>query len=215
MIKLSNLNKSYEEKVIFKNLNLHIKQGEKVVIIGKSGAGKSTLLNLLSSLDDNYEGNIYINGVCNPAKDKKLQRRLLREDISYVFQNYGLIDEDSIFDNLKIGLKFSKLSQSEIRNNIQGVISTVGLSKDITPDTKIYQLSGGEQQRVAVARALLRNTPILFADEPTGNLDEDTSNDIVRLLLDSENTLVLVTHDLALTPLFDRTLTLERGGLHE
>lgn len=215
MIKLSNLNKSYEDKTIFKGLNLHIKNGEKVVIIGKSGAGKSTLLNLLSSLDSNYEGDIYINDVCNPAQNKKLQRKLLREDISYVFQNYGLIDEDSIFDNLKIGLKFSKLSQSEIRHNIQRILGTVGLSNDITPDTKIYQLSGGEQQRVAVARALLRDTQILFADEPTGNLDEETSNDIVKLLLESENTLILVTHNLALTPLFDRTLTLEGGVLHE
>lgn len=215
MIKLSNLNKSYEDKTIFKNLNLHIKHGEKVVIIGKSGAGKSTLLNLLSSLDGNYEGDIYINDVCNPAQNKKLQRKLLREDISYVFQNYGLIDEDSIFDNLKIGLKFSKLSQSEIRHNIQCILGTVGLSNDITPDTKIYQLSGGEQQRVAVARALLRDTQILFADEPTGNLDEETSNDIVKLLLESENTLILVTHNLALTPMFDRTLTLEGGVLHE
>ena len=177
LIKLEHISKSYGGNQIFDNLNLEVKKGEFIGIKGESGTGKSTLLNIIGLLED-CEGKVFIEGKVINQKNTKEVRKLLRDKIGYLFQNFALIDDLTVYENLKIVL--NGLSKKECRIVILQELKRVGLG-DIL-DKKVFQLSGGEQQRVALVRLILHKSEIILADEPTGSLDKKNAKIIIELL---------------------------------
>ena len=169
-ISLKNITKKFGNKVIFKNFNLNIKKGDFVSIMGPSGTGKSTLLNIIGLLESKDSGDIKILDYLNPKFNSKEGVYLLRKEISYLFQNYGLVENKTVNYNLKMATHFLKLSKNEENKKIKDALSKVGLEN--IENEKVYSLSGGEQQRVALAKIILKPSSIILADEPTGSLDE-------------------------------------------
>ncbi|HHZ06366.1 MAG TPA: putative bacteriocin export ABC transporter [Clostridiales bacterium] len=196
IVTLSNINKSFGDHVIFKNFNLEIKENDFVSIMGNSGTGKTTLLNIIGLLEKPDSGTVEIAGIKNATFDGAKGLQLRRNTISYLFQNYGLVDSETVNYNLKIATKFLKYSKAEERSKIEDTLQTVGLGGFI--NKKVYQLSGGEQQRVAIAKLLLKPSKLLLADEPTGSLDatnRDAILDMLKLLNNQGKTIIVVTHD--------------------
>lgn len=196
VIKLVDICKKYDDKVIFDNLNLEIKGGEFVSIVGESGAGKSTLLNIIGLLETADSGDIIIHNVKNPKLQKRSGSILLRNNIAYLFQNYGLIDNETVLENLMISLRFKQMSRKDKITKAEEALENVGLSG--FGKKKVYKLSGGEQQRVALAKIMLKPCDIILADEPTGSLDDDNKNavlDILKKFNEEGKTVIVVTHD--------------------
>lgn len=196
MIKIMNVSKKFGANVIFHDLNLEIKTGELVAITGNSGCGKTTLLNMIGLIDNNYFGQIeYDNkNITNLSNSKK--QKFIRDHINYLFQNYALIDDDTVINNLALALYYQKKSKFEKSELIKMTLYKLGLSG--YENKKIYTLSGGEQQRIALARAMLKQGNVLLADEPTGNLDTENRNIVLNNLLaenQSGKTVIIVTHD--------------------
>ncbi|TNP10719.1 ABC transporter ATP-binding protein [Bacillus tropicus] len=206
-IKLDNITKNYGDKYIFQDFNLDIYKGEFIGIIGKSGSGKSTLLNIMGLLDEPNQGRVLIQGNDNTYRNKRL---FFRNTLGYIFQNYALMDNETVGANLEVALKFQKKTKLEKRDLMNGVLTQVGLSCSLK--TKVYTLSGGEQQRLAVARILLKKCDVILADEPTGSLDKENRDQVINLLkkLHSEGkTIIVVTHDMDLQNLFSRVVELK------
>ena len=196
MIKLENVTKTIGEKVILENLSLKINQGDLVAIVGKSGSGKSTLLNLLGLIDGDCSGHYEIFGQKNVPVNSAKSQAIIREHISYLFQNFALIDNETVEYNLMLALKYVKLSKKDKVKKIEEILGRVGLSS--TLHQKVSELSGGEQQRIAVARAILKPSQLLLADEPTGSLDPENRDLVLNFLLDMNKegkTVIIVTHD--------------------
>ena len=196
MIKLENITKTIGKKVILENLSLKINQGDLVAIVGKSGSGKSTLLNLLGLIDGDYSGHYEIFGQKNVLVNSAKSQAIIREHISYLFQNFALIDNETVEYNLMLALKYVKLSKKDKVKKIEEILERVGLSS--TLHQKVSELSGGEQQRLAVARAILKPSQLLLADEPTGSLDPENRDLVLNFLLDMNKegkTVIIVTHD--------------------
>ncbi|HRV32285.1 MAG TPA: ABC transporter ATP-binding protein [Candidatus Paceibacterota bacterium] len=194
IIKLENIKKRYGEKEVLRDFNLEIKKGEFVGIIGKSGAGKSTLLNIIGLLEECDDGKVIIEGDQIKTKDRKKIQSLLKNKIGYLFQNYALIDDLTVYENLKIVLEGKDKEMN--KKLILEALNKVELGNIL--DKKIYQLSGGEQQRVAIARLILKKSEIILADEPTGSLDRINGKRIMELLRELNNqgkTIIIVTHD--------------------
>lgn len=186
MIKIEMLSKIYNKKVIYKNINLEFESNQTYALIGSSGSGKTTLLNALARLEKPTSGRVVIDGI---DIWKMKEKSFFKKYLGYVFQNYALIDNKTVFQNLKL--------VNTNTDKISAALKKVGLSKDMLR-SKIYELSGGQAQRVAIARMLLKEKRIILADEPKGALDEKTGNDIIDLLfsLVDENTYIIVaTHD--------------------
>ena len=196
MIKLENITKTIGKKVILENLSLKINQGDLVAIVGKSGSGKSTLLNLLGLIDGDYSGHYEIFGQKNVPVNSAKSQAIIREHISYLFQNFALIDNETVEYNLMLALKYVKLSKKDKVQKIEEILERVGLPS--TLHQKVSELSGGEQQRIAVARAILKPSQLLLADEPTGSLDPENRDLVLNFLLDMNKegkTVIIVTHD--------------------
>ncbi len=196
MIKLENVTKTIGKKVILENLSLKINQGDLVAIVGKSGSGKSTLLNLLGLIDGDYSGHYEIFGQQNVHVNSVKSQAIIREHISYLFQNFALIDNETVEYNLMLALKYVKLSKKDKVKKIEEILERVGLPS--TLHQKVSELSGGEQQRIAVARAILKPSQLLLADEPTGSLDPENRDLVLNFLLDMNKegkTVIIVTHD--------------------
>ena len=192
MITLNNISKKYNEKNIVRNFNLKINKGEFISIVGESGSGKTTLLNIIGLLEKQTSGDIVVLGIKNPTS--KELTKLQREFYGYVFQNYALIEEDSVQTNLKLALKYNKVidKQAEINRALK-LVGLEGYNKK-----KVFELSGGEQQRLALARIMLKKCEIILADEPTGNLDNKNRDIVFNILKDLNKqgkTIVIVTHD--------------------
>ncbi|MEE0930027.1 MAG: ATP-binding cassette domain-containing protein, partial [Acutalibacteraceae bacterium] len=181
IISLSNICKKYDENIIFDNYSLDIEQGEFVSIMGKSGAGKSTLLNIIGLLEKPDSGDIVINGVKNPKFQSSTGTKLLRHHISYLFQNYGLVENETVEQNLKVGTRYLKLKKEQENKKISEALEFVGLQG--YEKKKVYKLSGGEQQKCAIAKVLLTKPKILLLDEPTKGLDAYYKNNLVSLIL--------------------------------
>lgn len=205
MIEAVGIFKSYNKKEIIKNLDVTIQKNVLVAITGESGKGKTTLLNILGLLEKPDSGTVTVNGIANP---KGSQLRLLRRNIlSYMFQNYGLIDEKTVEENLKVSLAYRKVKDEKLE--INNALSYVGM--DGTEKRKIYELSGGEQQRIALARVIIKNADYIFADEPTGNLDirnRDVVFKLLKNLVNSGKSVILVTHDNELSKQADYNISL-------
>lgn len=195
-IKLEKINKSFDQRVILKNFNLEIEKADFVVITGKSGHGKTTLLNIIGMLEKPNSGNLIINDVKNPDINQKSGRNLVRNDVGYLFQNYGLVDNKTVLENLLLPLKLEKNSVNKNNILIREALKEVGLSG--YEKRKIYSLSGGEQQRVSIARLIIKNANIILADEPTSSLDGENEIQVMNLLKslnESGKTIIMVTHN--------------------
>lgn len=201
ILEMHNLNRTFgtgnSTVYALKNVNLKIKKGESVVITGPSGAGKSTLLNILGLLDPNYEGTLRIQGKdCSKLKPAQIDQ-LRADHIGFIFQDFGLIPYLNVIQNIELGFTYSNLERNIRKEKILFCLSAVGLEHRAT--ARISTLSGGEKQRVAIARTLTRSPSLLLADEPTGNLDQDNSQKTIELLLQVQRSsgcaLVVVTHE--------------------
>ncbi|QWI52480.1 ABC transporter ATP-binding protein [Bacillus mycoides] len=209
MIEVKKLSKKYNSHYIFQDINLKISRGEMVALVGPSGIGKSTLLNIMGSLEPFDAGEVLIDGEKINYKDNV---NLLREKIGFLFQNYALIDQETVSKNLDIALKFKKVVNKEELK--QKVMDKVGLSNKMKH--KIYELSGGEQQRVALARLMLKPCEIILADEPTGALDSKNRDMVLEFLKELNRdgkTLVIVTHDPYVAEFCDRQIELSSNNL--
>ena len=185
-IDLLNVSKSFGSKKIFTDLNFKFESGKSYALIGGSGSGKSTLLNIIGRLEKIDSGNVLVD-----KQDiwKIKERTFFKNTVGYVFQNYSLIDNKTVYDNLSLITKDKK--------TITDVLEKVGLSSDYLHQ-KIYELSGGQAQRVAIARMLMKPRKIILADEPTGALDGEIGKEIIRLLLnerDEDKYVIIATHD--------------------
>ena len=195
MIQLKNITKQYHSKTIFDHFNLKIKENELVAIVGNSGSGKSTLLNIIGLLENIDNGEIIINN--KVITNKKQKMLLMRYDIGYMFQNNALVDDYTVEENLNIVLKYTNLNKKQKLSVIEQTLSSVGLKG--YENRKVYSLSGGEAQRIAFCKLLLKKPKIVLCDEPTGSLDSTNTKMIMDLLLKYHNsgaTIVIVTHDL-------------------
>lgn len=193
-IRIEKLDKKYGEKILFSNFNMNIKKGEMVAITGDSGKGKTTLLNIISGLEKPDKGNIFINEKLNPFNNKKESVQLYREEISFLFQNYALINDITVEENIDIALKY--VSRFERRQKKDSALKRVGLESK--KREKVYKLSGGEQQRVALARIMVKKSNIILADEPTGALDPTNRAEVISILKDFQKegkSVLIVTHD--------------------
>ena len=195
MIKVTNATKIYENGARgIQDVNLEIEKGEFAFVVGTSGSGKSTLIRLLLKETNLTEGEIFINNE-NITFFSKKETPFLRRKIGVVFQDFRLLPSKTVYENVAFAMQITDASNREIRRNVPMVLSMVGLQKK----SKAYpnQLSGGEQQRCALARAIVNNPPLIICDEPTGNLDPDTAWDIMSLLNDINDrgtTVVMATH---------------------
>lgn len=221
MIKLKKINKKYiegsKESVIFKDLDLEIANGTKNIILGSSGSGKSTFLNLISALDDPDSGSIIINEINTTELDQDKKTIFRRENIGFIFQFFNLIPTLSVRDNILLPLELNKKNSKANQEEVFSILDKVGLLDrlDSVPET----LSGGEQQRVAIVRALAHRPRIIIADEPTGNLDKETATRIINilneLLLDSDTILIMATHDESLLKIADNVFELKNKRLEK
>lgn len=215
ILKTSNLKKYYGngENLVkaIDNANIDIKEGEFVAIVGKSGSGKSTLLHMMGGLDNPTEGKVYINDKdIFSLKEEKLAI-FRRRNIGFIFQNFNLIPSLNVWENitLPVGLDGKEINKPFVTD----IINSLGLESkvDALPNT----LSGGQQQRVAIARALVARPTIILADEPTGNLDSKTSDEVMSLLKTMikkyNQTLVMITHDETIAQMADRVIYIEDG----
>ncbi len=217
MIRAENLLKKVPmaggELEILKGINLEIKSGEVVAIIGASGSGKSTLLGLLAGLDEASDGRVIIGDTELGALDEDGRALFRGREVGFVFQSFQLLPALTALENVMLPLEMQ--GQADARDQADHFLERVGLAE--RTDHYPRQMSGGEQQRVAIARAFASKPRILFADEPTGNLDTATGERIIDLLFELNReegtTLVLVTHDLKLAERCDRRLVLEAGAL--
>lgn len=218
-IKVSNLTHTVTSNTgnltILKGINMEIKESESVAIVGSSGSGKSTLLGLLAGLDVNTSGDIFIYDQEFSSQSEE-QRALVRgQYVGFVFQSFHLLPSLQAIENVMLPAELK--GDKEARKKAEALLEKVGLSHRLTHYPN--QLSGGEQQRVAIARAFASNPKILFADEPTGNLDEENGKLIIKLLFDLNQsqgtTLVMVTHDNELAKMCDRQLVMSAGQLTE
>ncbi|MBI4698209.1 MAG: ABC transporter ATP-binding protein [Nitrospirae bacterium] len=198
-----------------KNIDLHIEQGEHVAIIGKSGSGKSTLLNMLTGIDHPSRGTVQINFTDVHTLNESRLAKWRGENIGIVFQFFQLIPTLSIRGNLLLAMDFVGSIPSNARNDrAEALLAQVGILQHA--DKLPAALSGGEQQRAAIARALANDPPILVADEPTGNLDSKTTEDIQRLFADlvgNGKTVIVVTHETVLNTEYDRIIALKDGAV--
>jgi putative ABC transport system ATP-binding protein len=216
MIHLDQVSKMYRtdriETTALDNINLAVEKGELVSIMGPSGCGKSTLLNLMGLLDEPSKGKVELDGVAIDGQGDRALARVRNEKIGFIFQQFHLVSDLSVADNVEIPLLYRKMSNRERRKAALAALDRVGLSSRTHHFPT--QLSGGQQQRVAIARAIVGRPSILLADEPTGNLDSQMGDEIMGILegLNSEGTtIVMVTHDPRLAERTNRTVRLFDG----
>lgn len=211
----SNIHKSYGSLEILKGVNLEVHKGEIVSIVGKSGAGKSTLLHILGTLDSPGKGSVSISGTDTSRMSAKQLAAFRNRHIGFVFQFHHLLPEFTALENVCIPGFIGNRTEREVKKRAAELLDYLGLSERLTH--KPTELSGGEQQRVAVARALINNPSVIFADEPTGNLDSQSSGDLHNLLKqlrqEYNQTFVIVTHNKELAELSDRCLEMKDGLL--
>ena len=220
MIQIKNLVKIYNkgktnEFCALKGIDLSIEEGEMVAIIGKSGAGKSTLLHILAAIDSYDKGSYLVDGVSVGDLKEKDRARFRNQKIGIVMQDYALIDEYTIEENVQIPLIFGKVKGNDVRREkIMTALENVGLAE--LAKKPVRQLSGGQKQRVAIARALVNNPTFLLADEPTGALDSKTSGEIMDVfekLNQGGKTVIIVTHDMEVATRCGRVIEISDGEI--
>ncbi len=220
IVQVKGIHKTYDTGKIqvhaLRGIDLDIKEGEMVAVMGPSGCGKTTLLNCLSGIDNIDEGEIFVKGNHIPKMSDRDRTKFRAEEMGFVFQAFNLLPVLSVVENIELPLLVSGVKQSKARKQAEDTLELVNLSDQ--KSKRPAELSGGQQQRVAVARALVNNPAIVWGDEPTGNLDSETSFEIMDVLRDLNKkkgqTFVLVTHALEIGELTDRIIRM-RDGLIE
>ena len=216
IIKTENLTKDYETgtQVVsaLKGINLSVEKGEFLSIMGPSGSGKTTLMNIIGCLDSPTNVSYYLNNKSVSKLDDDELAKIRNEEIGFVFQSFHLLARNTAFDNVMLPLKYAGVSKEEATKRSNDVLDLVGLSSRSkhTP----AELSGGQQQRVAIARALVNQPSILFADEPTGNLDSKTGQDVMSIFKDlnkNGQTIILITHEDSIAKQSNRIITIMDG----
>ena len=215
VITIEAIKKSFADVSVLQGIDLKIKSGERVGLMGPSGSGKSTLLNCICGIETVDEGEIRVDGEnLGKLKSRELEK-LRREKVGYVFQSFHLLPTLNAFENVEFSAQLANISQKERKERVNELLKLVGMEHRANhlPDS----LSGGERQRVAIARALIHNPKLVLADEPTGSLDTETGSkvlDLLESLSDEFNvSLLLVTHDKASTRICDRVITMQDGLL--
>lgn len=220
-LKIEHLSKSYQEgdrqRVVFRDISLDIARGEIIAVLGKSGSGKTTLLNLMSGIDRVDTGEIYLEGQRLTGLDERQLTLFRRRTVGFIFQFFNLIPTLSVWENVVLPLELNDMTHATDFQRAEALLSTVGLAdrKAAFPD----RLSGGEQQRVAIARALVHEPRLVLADEPTGNLDEETGRQVLslleRLTRQAGQSMILVTHSAEAAAIADRVFALHESRLIE
>lgn len=215
VITIEAIKKSFADVSVLRGIDLQIKSGERVGLMGPSGSGKSTLLNCICGIETVDEGEIRVDGKNLGKLTSRELERLRREKVGYVFQSFHLLPTLNAFENVEFSAQLANISQKERKERVNELLKLVGMEHRANhlPDS----LSGGECQRVAIARALIHNPKLVLADEPTGSLDTETGSkvlDLLESLSDEFNvSLLLVTHDKASTRICDRVITMQDGLL--
>lgn len=219
LIDVRNIFKSYGKQIkieALKGVSFKVKHGEMVSIIGKSGSGKSTILNILSGIDVIDNGEYYFNEEAVHSLKGDELTRFRRKNIGFVVQNFALIDDYSIFDNIAMVLRYEKVKKQEIINRVNEISKTLGIYEQLRKYP--CELSGGQAQRAAIARAIVNNPSVLLADEPTGALDEATGENIMNLFRKLNRkgmTCIIVTHDTKIAESCDRTIVIKDGVIQD
>ena len=217
VVKCKNLVKIYRTADNFRALDgvsLHIKQGEFVSVMGPSGCGKSTLLNMLGLLDEPNQGEYFLNGVPTAEMTDNVRSKTRRENIGFIFQSFNLMPKLSVLENIALPIRYTDTPRKDILPRARELAARVGLESKI--NSTPLQLSGGQCQRVACARALVNRPSLILADEPTGNLDSKASKDILDLLLSlNQNgmTIIMVTHDPKIAESTHRLIRMKDGKI--
>ena len=207
MIKIEHLAKSFGERIVFQDINLQFAAGKVYALIGNSGCGKTTLLNILAKLEPYDKGSISYRG----QELKQIRsHHFFKNELGYLFQNFGLLENETVAANLELGLIGQKLTKQEKKQREAEVLEKVGLDY-LTLNQKVYELSGGEAQRVALAKVILKDPPLILADELTAALDPETSQEIMNLLLSlkkPDRLMILATHNPAIWEKADEVIRL-------
>lgn len=206
MIKLENISKSFDEKVVLDKFNYQFEVGKSYALIGSSGSGKTTLLNIIGKLELPNSGEVKINNT--PLKQIK-EKVYFKDEVGYLFQNFGLIDNESIEKNLELAFVGRKIPKSEKKDQMNSALRKVNLDLDL--NRKIFSLSGGEAQRIALAKLIIKNPPIILADEPTAALDLKNSEELMQLLISlksEKRVIIIATHNPMVWKLTDEVLNL-------
>jgi lipoprotein-releasing system ATP-binding protein len=219
VLRCTNLSKSFVDGKltvdVLKNITLSIQKSERLAIIGASGAGKSTLLHLLGGLDKPTQGTVWIKGVDLQTLSESKKSQLRNQHLGFIYQFHHLLPEFNALENVAMPLLIGGVSAAQAKTQAKTLLEAVGLSHRLKH--RLGELSGGERQRVAIARALVNRPACVLADEPTGNLDHQTAEQIIELMLrlnrQFNTSFVIVTHDLALAKRMDRTITITDGML--
>lgn len=212
-LEIKNLNKKYDKEVILNNISFSVDKGEMAAIVGKSGVGKSTLLHILAGIDRMDSGTYYLKGKnIGKLSDKKMSK-MRNRDIGYIMQNFGLISFLSAYENIIVPLQLNKFwgNVDDYGERIENIAEELDIAYIL--DKKVSLLSGGEQQRVAIARAMINNPGLILADEPTGSLDCENSENIMEIfekIKKSGHTIIIVTHDLDIAERCDKIFSIDR-----
>ena len=208
MIELRDIQKTFDGHVVLRDYSYQFCEGKSYALIGESGAGKTTLLNIIGKLETAQNGTVEINGI---DLRKIKEKTYFKDFVSYLFQNYGLIENRSIKDNLELAFIGKKLSRKDKVEQMCEALKKVHLQLDL--NRKIYSLSGGEAQRVAIAKVMLNDSPIVLADEPTASLDEKNSREIIDLILGLQNEkriIIIATHDKSVYERLDEVIVVRK-----
>ncbi|EMA6341816.1 ABC transporter ATP-binding protein [Bacillus cytotoxicus] len=218
LIKLENIYKEYgaeENKVqALQNISIDINKGEMVAVMGSSGSGKSTLLNIIGGLDKKTSGNYYLNGKDISELNNRELASLRNNYFGFVVQHFALIEDYNVYQNIKVPLDYSKYSKKEKDEKINKILKQLGINSQIKKLP--YQLSGGQNQRVSIARALINDPEVILADEPTGSLDKKTGQEVMNLLKninEDGKTIIIVTHDDNVANMCERIIKIEDGTI--
>ena len=214
-IELKHIDKFYGSNHVLRDINLTIEDGDFMTLLGPSGCGKTTTLRVVSGLEKPQNGTMTIDGVEMINADDAYYAEPSKRGLNLVFQSYALWPHMTVYDNIAFGLKIQKMSKAEIDRRVMDSLRMMRI--DMYKDRSPTELSGGQQQRVAIARALASEAPVILADEPTGNLDEDTAQDITEILKESAHKMnkcvVVVTHSNELAKQADVVFRLKKGEL--
>ncbi len=214
-LKITSAKKAFGEVEVLRGINLEIKAGERIALMGPSGSGKSTLLNCICGIEPLDAGNLEVGGKELSGLKPMQIEKIRREQIGYIFQSFHLLPTLNAFENVEFSAQLVGMEKSQRNDRVMELLTRVGLNHRL--EHLPNEMSGGERQRVAIARALIHQPGLILADEPTGSLDTETGSQVLDLLKDLSNefkvSLLLVTHDHASTRICDRVITMKDGSL--